>query len=58
MSEALIQAMHSAEFTVSSLREALHKASPVEALLLLPMISAARQVQSDIAALLSAKVDA
>jgi hypothetical protein len=58
MSEALTQALHSAEFTVSSLREALAKASPVEALLLLPMICAARQLQSDIAALVSAKAAA
>jgi hypothetical protein len=58
MSEALTQALHSAEFTVSALREALHKASPVEALLLMPMISSARQLQSDIAALVSAKAEA
>ena len=57
MNEALTQALHTAEFTVASLREALSKASPVEALLLMPMIGEARQLHSAIAALESAKAE-
>jgi hypothetical protein len=58
MSEALAQALHNADMTSVWLREALAKASPVEALLLMPMLRDACQLQSDIASLASAKAEA
>jgi hypothetical protein len=58
MSEALTQALHTTDFTIASLREALAQASAVEALLLMPMIGTAAQLHSDIAALASAKAEA
>lgn len=55
MNEPLTQALHTAEFTQRSLREALTNASAVEALILLRLLCDAGQLHGDIASLLSAK---
>ena len=53
--ECLIKASHDAEFCVENLRQALHSASAVESLLLLPMIETAVVLSRNIDALLEAR---
>jgi hypothetical protein len=53
-SESLLKATHSAAFVVSDLRTALSKATPVEALVLLPLIEQAAHLQQRIEALRAA----
>jgi hypothetical protein len=52
--EALTKASHSASFVLGDLRSALATATAVEALVLLPLIEQAAQLQQRIAALLTA----
>jgi hypothetical protein len=52
--EALTMSIHSAGFTVGNLQAALKTATPVEALVLLPLIEQAAQLQARISALLKA----
>lgn len=50
-SESLLKAVHSAGFLVGDLRAALATASPVEALVLLPLIEQAAHLQARIESL-------
>jgi len=55
MNENLIQASHSAKFVAEDLRRAMARATPVEVLVLLPMIGAAADLARQIDALIVAK---
>lgn len=52
--EALTKASHSAAFALGDLRSALAGATPVESLVLMPLIEQAAKLQRDIEALLTA----
>jgi hypothetical protein len=53
-SESLLKAVHSASFVLSDLQAALKTATPVEALVLLPLIEQAAHLQQRIEALRAA----
>lgn len=55
MDEYLTKALHTATFTAEDLRRAIAKADPVEALLLLPLITDAVRLAQQIEALVAAK---
>lgn len=54
MTDDLVQALHTAEFTVSSLRAAIADADPVEGLVLLPLIARGESLAHDVRVLLRA----
>ena len=55
MDEALTQAQHCADMTRDHLCKALHTASAIEALLLLPLIEQARRVETLLDQLINAR---
>jgi hypothetical protein len=55
MDESLLKATHSLGFAIGDLRAALSNANAVEALILLPLIAQAAQLDASIAAFLTAR---
>ena len=56
MNEALEKVEHDLGFASDGLREALHKASAVEALVLLPLIKQVNEARNEVAALFAARM--
>ena len=56
MNEALEKVEHDIGFASDGLREALHKASAVEALVLLPLIKRVNEARNEVEALLAARI--
>ena len=56
MNEALEKVEHDLGFASDGLREALHKASAVEALVLLPLIKRVNEARNEVAALFAARI--